>query len=435
MIGKIMSEASHSIIGMLSAKPLDMETRTANNEFSSLLLPGENRSSLTLDYSGADTAEDNSSDQFLAQLIGSDDQPAPPLNDRDVAKAIAANISIESNEGDTELPSDTTASSGSVSEIERFISFLQPSSGESATVSDEGHLNAERAGDQSKRSLIRLDTAADADIDQKAVVDTDAETIDPNKNIGLDGKTPLAPSTPSDVGSERKIRDSLDLRLANKGKVEDAASRKAKNFDVSDLEVVVDEPMKIETKLPLKEMENFPAAGHLERNIELSGPANSAPVLGRQNAAARTVSFDWNAPQFAERFASEISDLTISGDLKKFEINPRNLGRLEVSLISRGGSDIIQIETENEAVREMIAQNSQAIQDMLKGQGRSDLTLRVDVRENMSAAPQNDSMNFAQQDSTEDREKGSASFQNRGTAVGTEIDIDPQGPSDNSRYA
>lgn len=587
MIGKIMSEASHSIIGMLSAKPLDMETRTANNEFSSLLMPGEDRSRPTLDNGGADMAEDDRGAQFLDQLIGNDDQPVPPVNDLETLKTIAAKISVDGNEGDTELPSANQPSSVSSSEIERFISILPPSPIQPASAGADTPLSADASsvgqhqsgisvdlpelvnrpstprrnplpadvptsdpaidkprqqlGDVAKvasiplifvdgpKSTVGTETSTDTDqksgtnidgqkapvvadklstklpnpsvpedlnvaptankqqveskspaafkpliegkslADGKSVLDnggkaetiatetikkapaantpitakpySDADVSNLPKTGSMNAKAPLVSATPlasgmlQDVGSERKIRDSLDLRLASKSKVHAPASRQASEFEVGEAAIAADKPMKIETKFPFVEMENRPAAGHLERNIELSVPVHSTPAIPAQNNTPKSVSFDWNAPQFAERFASEMSDLTINGDLKKFEINPRNMGRLEVSFISRGGAEIIQIEAENDAAREIIVQHSQAIQDMLKAQGRADLTLRVDVRENMFAASHNDGMNFDQQDSTSAREERSAPSQNRGSGMPTEVDADPQAPSDNSRYA
>ncbi len=526
MIDKIMSEASHSIIGMLSAKPLDMETRTANNEFSSLLVPGEALPGPVLDKDGADTAEDKRGEEFLAQLIGDDAKPVSVPNEQEAVKtvkAVAAKLSVESHEGDSELPFEAAPSPAPVSEMERFVSIMQPPSNGSANVgNDVVRLNKDSApGQRARISNAAIsntdisDTAiiADVTVDQKVsakagipktsvVADSDATTlplpkvsedttVTPPENKSptmlkpaIEGSQPVASKpvlensgkteithsatnspvkqplnigmpkpalvetkstdimqnaaaiTPPVSGSERNIRDSLDLRLASKGKVETSKRPQAAETEVRDAAIAADKPLKIETKLPFTEMEKLPAAGQLEKNIELSVPLHSAPVTGGQNTTAKAVSFDWNAPNFAQRFAAEISDLNISGDLKKFEINPRNLGRLEVSFISRGGAEVLQIDAESEAAREMIVQHSQAIQDMLKAQGRSDLTLRVDVKENMFAQSHNENMNFSEQDGTNEQEERSApSSQNRGTGMSTEGDVDPPAPSDNSRYA
>tara|TARA_R110000772_G_scaffold31902_10_gene78425 strand:+ start:882 stop:2546 length:1665 start_codon:yes stop_codon:yes gene_type:complete len=554
MIGKIMSEASHSIIGMLSAKPLDMETRTANNEFSSLLLPSEDKSRPTLDISGADKADDNGATQFLDQVIGIDEQPVPPASDTDILKTIAAKISAKSCEGDVELPSDMPPSPVSVSDVERFISAMLPS-GTEAMGADElkrvTNYIGEAAGTDIDQKLVNksaneitnktgneianetdaqktsvavnkwsptltnplvsraMDVASlgsespvafkpvafkpvveanqlvdskamlenggeaedsdystngpakqssgidmskpnlvdtkSADIAQKtpaanmpvaAKSNANAEIVNLSKDISFSGQTPALPVAPQEAGSARKIRDLLDFRLANQRKVETAGSQQAPKFDVGEAVIAADKPMTIETKFSLPKTENLPASGQLEREGEVSTPTQSTPVTGGHFTIAKTVSLDGTAPQFAERLASEIRDITGNGDLKKFEINGKNMGRLEVSLVSRGSSEIIRIEAENEATREMIVQNSQAIQDMLKAQGRSDLTLRVDVRENMFAAPHNNSMNFGQQEAgTNAREEGSVPSQNHETAMPTKSDVDPDPLSDNSRYA
>ncbi len=526
MIDKIMSEASHSIIGMLSAKPLDMETRTANNEFSSLLVPGEALPGLLPNKDGADAAGDKRGEEFLAQLIGDDTLPVliPNAQQADnTVKAAAAKISVESGEGDSELPHEAATSAAPVSEMERFVSIMQPSSNGSVSVgSDVVRLNKDSAPGQRARILgsaisnttITADVTVDqtvsakTDIPKTSVVDSDATilplpkvsertTVTPPENksptilkLAIDGSQPesnkpvlessgkteialsatnspaakndpvkqalniempkpaLVETKSADIvpnaaaamsaisGSERKIRDSLDLRLASKSKTETSKRIHATETEVRDSVIAADKPLKIETKLPFAEIEKFPAAGQLEKNIELSAPLHAAPVTGGQNTAPKTVSFDWHAPNFAQRFTGEISDLNISGDLKKFEINPRNLGRLEVSFISRGGAEVLQIDAESEAAREVIVQHSQAIQDMLKAQGRSDLTLRVDVKENMFAQSHNENTNFSAQDGTTEQDKRSASSsQNRGAGMSTEGDVDPSGPSDDSRYA
>jgi len=513
MIDKIMSEASHSIIGMLSAKPLDMETRTANNEFSSLLVPGDALSGPVLDKDGADTTDDKRGEEFLAQLIGDDAQPVSIPNEHEAVKAVAAKLSVESHEGDSELPFDAAPSPAPVSEMERFISIVQASSNGSTNVGNEVvQLNGDSSTGRRARvlnTIITADVSVDQNVSAKTgipktsvVADSDAATLPlPEVSDGttitlpenksstmfkpaIEGSQPadnkpvlensgktevthsstnsqvkqplniempkpaLAETKSADImqnaaavtspvsGSERKIRDSLDLRLASKSKVEASKRPQATEIEVRDATIAADKPMKIETKLPFAEIDKLPAVGQLEKNIELSAPLHSAPVTDGQNSAARTVNFDWNAPKFAQRFAAEISDLNISGDLKKFEINPRNLGRLEVSFISRGGAEVLQIDAESEAAREMIMQHSQAIQDMLKAQGRSDLTLRVDVKENMFAQSHNENMNFSEQHGTNGQDERSApSSQNRRTGMSAEGDGDPPAPSDNSRYA
>ncbi|MEP2101887.1 MAG: hypothetical protein ABJP02_10295 [Parasphingorhabdus sp.] len=564
MIGKIMSEAAHSIIGMLSAKPSNMETKTANIEFSSLLLPGEDRSRLTLDGAGTDASEEKSDMQFLEQLVGSDDQPVPPVSDREIAKTIGTKFAIEQVEGESKLPADAPKSLPSVSEIERFSSVSSSNSKQSGSAATEAHSNAhaltvgrdhadieadESSHDQQKQKMadapksasiplifvdgptVNDDGVATATTDgQKAVAATEtqppilrnsavsedlnassiesreaveskspaafkpliegkpladgktvlesgakteflssstqgvikepsdinmpkrnpAETITHASTVGtsIAAKPLLDPSmtnqtkandlsnkTPSDNGAGRKITDALDLRTASKSKIEDSVSRQPIKSEIGETSLAADKPIGTETKPSFAELNSRPATGQLDRNIELSAPVQSTAVNGVTNGTPKTVNFDWHAPQFAERFASELSDLTATGDLKRFEINPRNLGRLEVSFVSRGGSEVLQIDAESDAAREVIVQHSQAIQDMLKAQGRSDLTLRVDVRDNIFSSSGNDSMNFAQQDRSDAREERSNPSQNYRQSTPIEGQADQQMPSDNSRYA
>lgn len=505
MMGKIISEAAHSIIGMLSAKPLDMETRTANNEFSSLLLPGENRVDLGLDNDGADKVDDKTSEQFLELLTGNDGRPAPVTSDRAATNITLANMT-EQRQPDmnvgrsTQLPVSETGADksknklGDVAKIPTgpLISVDGPSEAVSTvTPVSSAHIskdigfpqNSEKQAVESKspaafkplietRSVIQnkptvenrpprdSKTASSAAIEMSKAVSventtvetvqktstastyipakpyTDAEMVKRSAANHMNGKAPVTGAASADIFSGRTATGSLGQRLTSGVKAESSALRPVSELDVRGPTVTVDKPMKIETTIRAADMENISAvAAPLDRNIELPGPMPAIMVSELQNVTQKSVHFDWNAPQFAERFASEISDLKINGDLKKFEINPRNMGRLEVSFVTRGGAEILQIEAENDAAREMILQHSQAIQDMLKSQGRSDLTLRVDVRDNMLGAPQNNSMNFSQQDSGQAQQNHSARQHNGGIAMPTETDSEPTGPSDNSRYA
>ncbi|MEH6756224.1 MAG: hypothetical protein V7676_01785 [Parasphingorhabdus sp.] len=470
MIGKIMSEASHSIIGMVSAKPLDMETRTANNEFSSLLLPSEDRSLPAVKNGVAETADESRSDEFLQQLMGYDAQPVPATNQTIGFGIIAANISANSDAGDIETPSDLPPATKAASDLESFSKTLKAPAAELAGDDTEHKLaDGANASNTSKLSQVadKLSTIfANPQADRKTATEnaeklvdaniptnglakqvpgidmpvtakprSDVEMADPSKDIGLSAKMPMASETMQDEGYQRKLRDTLELRLASQGKVEPTGSSIAPKFDLGEVMASADKPMTIDVKSSLPKADNLTVPTQLESDGETTVPVPSAPVNGGQAVTAKTVSLDGSAPQFAERFAAEIRDLSVTGDLKKFEINGKNMGRLEVSLISRGSSEIVRIEADSEATREMIMQHSSAIQDMLKVQGRADLALRVDVRENMFAASQNNGMNFGQESSADARDEGSLPSQNRGGTMPTESDADLGPPSDNSRYA
>lgn len=506
MIGKIMSEASRSIIGMLSAKPSDMETRTANNEFSSLLLPGENRSRPASGNTAVDVVKGHGTkdgvksdvEEFLNQLIDNDAQPVAPVITPNVAKTIGIKPPVEVSEDVAELSSDTLPLPATHPENLRFIPTVQPSSNEYISTGDEALPKAGAAfdlakpgSDLSKHKPDNLRSTSDADVDSKlpSRAETQTAPIAADKQRSISPDTPIpnaamsnvpapkdakkAPSTAApyldaeivgtskdtgitpaisaaslNLGPTRQMRDLLAPELASKGKAETSAPKQvpgsqALESKARNAAIAASKPVKAETKLPFADMDNLPAAGHLERTAELSAPVPAAPVAGAHNATTKTVGFDWNAPQFAERFASELADLNGNGDLKKFEINPRNMGRLEVSFITRGAAEIVRIEAESDAVREAIVQHSQAIQDLLKANGRADLTLRVDVRENMFAASDNGGLNPGQQggtsgsttDRTGERDNGSAPSSNRGAAIPAENGAEPQVPADNSRYA
>lgn len=574
MMHKIMAEASRSIIGMLSAKPDPMETRTAYNHFSVLLNPGDDRVRPALDSGTTDLADDNRGEQPLDQFMDDEAAPVPSASNSDIAKTVAKKVFPHHSAGDISQASDISQSSSSVSDTDRFISQLLPAANrpvgnQSTALADQKSTMAEKALLQANPSTVG-NYQSGLSVDQSASAGetiapvqvslpsplpaADRQSDEPKKTLGevakvasiplifVDGpmadnrqvnpevgdlkqsaasnaaatKTQLSPelaqqpvsekvtqtpvenklaieskspaafkpaleSAPSaetknvetipvtktglsdamalansgidkpmatkplsappeagksqDLDSERKISDLLNFRSANKHKADALPQRiYSENGDVAP-SVSGEKPIRIENKPSFAEMESRSGAAALNSDVELVAPVSSSPVTGIQNSTQRTVVFDWNAPQFAERFASEIRDLTISGDLKKFEINPRNMGRLEVSLITRGQMEIIQIEAESNAVRDVIAQNSQAIQEMLKGQGRSDLQLRIDVRENAAFASPNDGMNFGQQDSPAAQEDRPRQSQSQGPALASASETGPQIDSDNSRYA
>lgn len=508
MIGKILSEASHSIIGMLSARPADMETRTANNEFSSLLLSGENRTrpasgnAAAALKSGAlkdgvkDGLKDHSAkpdvEQFLNQMIGSDDVSLAPLGEVNPAKSIGLTLSAQK----------TTTENGAVGNVEveatpspvpvpahstQIVSALQPLASEYANAGDETQTKAtmilgspkqgsEQSGakvdakqvpnlptqtktlatpafDAGKKAPV-LDTARSASTTPVPVAPVANEQISkearkaavaakPIDAETTDNISPAVQKTEKTTVPARQMQDMFGLRMGATRKTENAAPQQSLEAKARNIAPVASKPILAESKPFLAEMKEIQATGDPERNMEMPAPLPTAPLASAQNAAqnpvTKTVSFDWNAPQFAERFANELSDLNISGDLKKFEINPRNMGRLEVSFVSRGGVETIRIEAESDAAREVIVQHSQAIQDLLKANGRADLNLRVDVRENMLAASDNGGLNPGQHNSGNEREGEAAGTPNRTTAQTEALrgDSDPgqQGSSDNSLYA
>ncbi|WP_108812590.1 flagellar hook-length control protein FliK [Sphingorhabdus sp. Alg231-15] len=592
MIGKIMAEASHSIIGMLSAKPSDMETTTASDAFSALLMPGEDRPRPTLQNDGTEVVEETGIEQFVSQLLGFDDQPRSRSNARDITGTVSTQIVQDAEADKSDLSLETTPSPAPASQIGRFIA-TQPQvsdltekavlAGSSETGDDAGDsIDSAMMSDRLNQPGISMDQSdlkdspaprgrdplsADTpvsgnetvkanhplsdvgkiatmpiilvdqpttsgekirtvgnepkaqiaiDMPRMQLSDKKAAGIKPSLQrepvisaepvaqdnikpeissatnraevkpaIALDLSKPLAGnSTATDISpaensqkaatiipplmakpysdanrnapakvdestakngltaaipqaetSERKIVAPLDLRVASTRNVDSKITAQPTEFTAREVTSNMEKPVSIETKTPFADIDNAPASVSLERHSEIPAPVTATPVSAAQTLAGKTVNFDWNAPQFAERFASELSDMKVSGDLKRFEINPRNMGRLEISFVARGTQEIIRIETENDAAREMIVQHSQAIQDMLKAQGRPDLSLRVDIKENMLGSSQSDMMDFAQQENESGHQERSNPSPDRGQMMTSDRPSDPQEPNDNSRYA
>ena len=132
--------------------------------------------------------------------------------------------------------------------------------------------------------------------------------------------------------------------------------------------------------LELAKLDVQPAVKRFEQSMEQLPLANSSAQLAVRENIQKSTSFDMSSPQVAERLGAEIAEISVNGGTKKFEINPRNLGRMEIILTTRGSTEIIEIQTEHQAAKHIIAQHSQALQDILKSQGRDDLTLRVEVK-------------------------------------------------------
>ncbi len=255
--------------------------------------------------------------------------------------------------------------------------------------------------------------------------DVDVDFAQVSQNKDLKSITSASASETKSLVQDPKL-DPLNLRLANKLETNRTASKNAKEEDSPDFEAIDEKPVVTRTETSV-------IVG--DKVTQTSIPFSLLnPVTVPTNQ--KSVSFDWNSPKFAERFATEISDLSVNGDLKKFEINPRNLGRLEVSLIARGTSEIIQIEAESQAARDVIVQHSQAIQEMLKAQGRSDLSVRVDLKDaSFGSASEGNGQNLAQQDGTGTGEDRPGPQTGRDSIISADINSEPEVTSDEGRYA
>lgn len=246
-----------------------------------------------------------------------------------------------------------------------------------------------------------------------------------SRDIARDLPSAAAASELEKPAMEPKILDSINLRLANKIAVDRPMGTRLET-DIAVSETGIEKQAANNLELP-------PAS--VEKSVPMTTPAHLLN-LTTLPTVHKTVNFDWNRPQFAERFAAEISDLSTHGDLKRFEINPRNLGRLEVAFVARGGTEFIRIEAESQVARDVIVQHSQVIQDMLKAQGRSDLTVRVDIKDQgFSSASDNGGPNFAQQDETGPRDDRPKSQSKDVSTLSSDIGVESDVQRDEGRYA
>ncbi|MEP5486415.1 MAG: flagellar hook-length control protein FliK, partial [Parasphingorhabdus sp.] len=149
----------------------------------------------------------------------------------------------------------------------------------------------------------------------------------------------------------------------------------------------------------------------------------------------RSVPFDMSAPQVAARLATEITGLVAAGGTKKFELNPRNLGRMEITFVTQGSSEIVEIQTEHRGAKEVLVQHSQMLQDILKSQGREDLSLRIEVKENSFSTSKGEGDDMSQQENRDAQEHPRQPSQSPRMAASFESVPENHLASDNSRYA
>lgn len=108
---------------------------------------------------------------------------------------------------------------------------------------------------------------------------------------------------------------------------------------------------------------------------------------------------------------------------------------MEIVFSTRGSEEFIEIQTEHRAAKDIISQNSQLLQDILKSQGRDDLTLRIDVKDNMMSSSRNEGGTLSQQGHRDAPEQQQKPSQHRKMASAFDNGAEPAPASDNSRYA
>ncbi len=435
MIGKLMSEAAHSIIGMFSARSAGMESNPSNSDFGSLLLSPEEPP-----QSGAGETEIEISD---VESVDAGDLDAVPTQHCETTNVLPfANQSLggtifDHNRSSAKTGQDQANADPVVSDTpdeELSLKFnrdtLQNIRSTAFSVDgDVRHTTAKPASDilASPAKLIpgggspidSAEGAGDADLAVGQTFNDPASQLELNKQaaasahlVAKAGEQKDARSEPGKFGFRPTALDNLQVTTS----LQKPAVIDSEFFD----------PAKPDVPSAVKSFET---------SMEQLPLANSSAQLAARETIQKSASFDISSPKVAERLGSEIAEISANGGTKKFEINPRNLGRMEIIFTTRGSREIIEIQTEHQAAKDIIAQHSHALQDILKSQGRDDLTLRIDVKDNIFSSSRPDGGNLAQQESGDGREQSARSSQNRQIAKSFDSAPESESVSDNSRYA
>ena len=510
MIGKIMSEAAHSIIGMLSAKPVAMERSPINSDFGSLLRPAEGRPQ--------SNNGDTEVDALDMAIVGSWDGNAALAQHRETTNGLPfANFSIGNmilgpagtsqklNQDPTVFGQDSLTHTGSQEITDASVlvtdETANPTNGVASEIlSRQSNAIADTGFQIDKVPDIGLADIADARLAGNNIEAKDgADIVDGDKRrnqLALKAEElqvqPRSRENPVGDGilpsGDKGLLKLQNLQSQMSRENADFVQSSAAGMKLSDTELSAVKAANPETgkqaassslpglnggeqkdmrsefspsafRLPLQDISPDSAIRQPKPNVvddETSGAtkldsqsiAKSSEASIEQQAIAspaiqpavrdmmrRTGSFDLSAPQVAERLAAEISDVSTNGGRKTFEINPRNLGRMEITFTTRGSTEVVEIQTENRAAKDIIVQNSQLLQDILKSQGRDDLTFRVDVKESMATSTRTDGNHLSQQENRDTQEQQARPSQHD-RMISTPDNIDEDGPaSDNSRYA
>jgi hypothetical protein len=462
MIGKIMSEAAHSIIGMFSAKPLVMENNASNFDFGSLLNSpaegaGSNLRGTEIDTSDGEYIDVDETDSapfqhwettnvlpFINQNLGGTifqqgqtpgkleqgqitidpagfdvpDAKLPPTFNRDgtINSAVLQNIS----------PTEYSADGRPVSDK------LPPENlGEVIDGKKLRNHQAEKAEEFHLRSQIRENAAAPEIFPSSDKGLLRLQSLQLQSRGAIDELTataakPTNAALVSKGGEQTEILAGLSqstLRPSPRVAFPAATSsmQQAETTDVESAELV--------------KSDLLAATKSLDLATDQQPIANASAQLAVRTAIQKPATFDMSAPQLPQRLAAEIADISVAGGTKTFEINPRNLGRMEITFVTRGSTEIIEIQTDHRAAKDIIVQHSQVLQEMLKSQGRDDLTFRVDVKENMFSSSKNDGGNLSQQENRDAREQQARPSQHRRMASSFDGATENDPASDNSRYA
>ncbi|WP_339827518.1 flagellar hook-length control protein FliK [uncultured Parasphingorhabdus sp.] len=446
MIGNLMSEAAHSIIGMFSARSAGMESKASNSDFGSLLLSSEKQPQ----FGGAEVEIDIS--EIEVETLDISDTESLDVGDQDA-------VPVQQWETTSVLPLINQSLGGTIFHQER--SFAD--NGQDETVSDPV------VSDSAKEKLsLTFNRDALQNI-RSTPFAADGEARQAKARLALDALTPQAKplpggSLPIDIAPKSGDADLVDgqpfsdpanqLELNKQtaasahlgvkaGEQKDARAEPGKfSFPAlaNDTSPVATTSLQKTTIadtdfLELAKLDVQPAVKRFEQSMEQLPLANSSAQLAVRENIQKSTSFDMSSPQVAERLGAEIAEISVNGGTKKFEINPRNLGRMEIILTTRGSTEIIEIQTEHQAAKHIIAQHSQALQDILKSQGRDDLTLRVEVKDIMFSSSNPEGGNLSRQENGDSREQQARPSQNRQIAQSLDGALENDSASDRNRYA
>ncbi|WP_339691596.1 flagellar hook-length control protein FliK [uncultured Parasphingorhabdus sp.] len=435
MIGKLMSEAAHSIIGMFSARSAGMESNPSNTDFGSLLLSPEEQP-----QSGADKTEIDISDIESVDVGDLDAVPAQhweatnvlPFANQSMGGTIFDQNRTSSKSGQDPTISDPVDSDTAEEKLPLTFNRDALQNIRSTAFSVDGeprHTPAKPAADMlaSQVKLIpgggspidSAQSAGDADL-------TDSQPFNnPTSQLELNKQAAASVHFVTKAGEQKDARSELgklEFRSTASDNVQVTTS--LQKPAVTDGEFF--DPAKPDVSSAVKSFET---------SMEQLPLANSSAQLAARETTQKSASFDISSPRVAERLGAEIAEMSANGGTKKFEINPRNLGRMEIIFTTRGSREIIEIQTEHQAAKDIIAQHSPVLQDILKSQGRDDLTLRIDVKDNIFSSSKPDGGNLSQQENGDGREQSARPSQSRQIAQSFESAPENDSVSDNSRYA
>ena len=496
MIAKMMSEAAHSIIGMFSAKPVGMENNASPLDFGSLLQSSqEQRSSesenIAVNASELVDGEHEDIDEGTVQNCSGHIMLPPVNQDMPLAAwpkvSVSGSLEVEPSIDDSRVgisPLSNPESKGLVG-LTSEAKPLERGAPVLAAPTDSLEL-PQNLVDETKTSAPLVTRSGP---EEMKLPDSRDLPIAPLSANAKDGRAPVPVGSPL-VGVAFKLADSSgeagkveplyplaersgrvetktpvsrDLSIASLSaaygsvpapRTARSGGEGAKAADANVLSIAslfadakdAQEPVPAGLPLDVRAAKRAsadkesaivePLKARTAESVVNQLPLTSVPAMPTvREPVQASAPFDLLGPRVAERLAAEITNMSANGETKKFEINPRNLGRMEIMFTTRGATEIIEIQTDHRSAKDVIVQHSHILQDILKSQGRDDLTFRVDVKDNMQGSPRSENGNLAHQDNRDGREQQSVPRRPGRTASELDSGSESQPVSDHSRYA